>query len=518
MAYTFSTNNAPATFGIGMYTLISTLMTAGWTKVMDSDGTTYSASGTQVTSGGVGANGLNNASAWVRMRSPATNGGSVVNQTRELVIQRGSTHLIWKLKYSASALFKGGNPGATVTPSNQTADLYLESNKDGVTSMQSGGTVGTGQSFTGDGYALYSARFYLARTTSPTGFAIAKIYAHSGSFGSTSIPTGAALATSIPVDISALPTSFAAGNANIVEFMFQGANAITLTAATNYFVSIEYSGSGGTVDVGKDGSSPTHSGNSATWNGVTWTAVNTSDVCFFILTGAQDEVNMLGGGGDTATSATFTTWFADPQDSVTPQRWNVIAGGAAEFYSFYAFSFRSGTLFCNTGIFLDVLAPGSYSPLDVDPAVIYCSTNAASFGSEVVSSSFPSSQSTNPALCRAWLGPTTNAGSSLVSNNVNVKMTTYTAIGSIGANATFGVNPWSRNDDLLPGYYGNVQVFVPRGLKGVSTLFMLGTVGHQNYALTDSVSLGSRDKIYLTGGSNSSTGLWAPWNGSPIII
>jgi hypothetical protein len=74
MAYTFSVNNSPATGAVAMYTLISTLVTAGWTKVMDSDGTTYSASGVQVTSGNVGTNGLGNSSAWVRLKAPLVGG------------------------------------------------------------------------------------------------------------------------------------------------------------------------------------------------------------------------------------------------------------------------------------------------------------------------------------------------------------------------------------------------------------------------------------------------------------
>lgn len=99
-----------------MYTLISTLVSAGWTKVMDSDGTTYSAIGAQVTSGSSGANGLGNTNAWVRLQSPPTNGGTIVNQTREITIQRGTTDLVWRIKYSASALFAGGTPGISQTP------------------------------------------------------------------------------------------------------------------------------------------------------------------------------------------------------------------------------------------------------------------------------------------------------------------------------------------------------------------------------------------------------------------
>jgi hypothetical protein len=116
MAYTFSVNNTPLTGAVAMYQLVSALMSAGWLKKMDSDGTTYSATGVQVTSGASGANGLGNSNAWVRLQAPPVNGGTIVNQTRELTIQRGTTDLVWRIKYSASALFTGGTPGISQTP------------------------------------------------------------------------------------------------------------------------------------------------------------------------------------------------------------------------------------------------------------------------------------------------------------------------------------------------------------------------------------------------------------------
>ncbi len=117
MAYTFFVNTIPNTGSVAIYSLISTLMTAGWLKKSDSDGTTFSNTGVQVTSGAAGANGLGNTKAWVRLQAPAVNGGAVVNQTRELIIQRGTLDTDWRIKYSASAGFTGGIPSATVVPS-----------------------------------------------------------------------------------------------------------------------------------------------------------------------------------------------------------------------------------------------------------------------------------------------------------------------------------------------------------------------------------------------------------------
>lgn len=108
MAFSHGINGAaPATGSVAMWTVIQMLIAAGATKVADSDGTTYSASGLQVTSGASGAGGLGNNSAWARLLLP---GG------REVTFQRGTTNTTWRIKYSAQAGFVGGSPGATQTP------------------------------------------------------------------------------------------------------------------------------------------------------------------------------------------------------------------------------------------------------------------------------------------------------------------------------------------------------------------------------------------------------------------
>lgn len=107
MTNTFTTNQTPSTGAVHMYNYIARLKTAGWTQQDSSDGTTRAAG--QVTSGASGTNGLGNNSAWVRLQDP---GG-----VQELTIQRGTTDLVWRMKYSKSAKFTGGSPSATVTPS-----------------------------------------------------------------------------------------------------------------------------------------------------------------------------------------------------------------------------------------------------------------------------------------------------------------------------------------------------------------------------------------------------------------
>lgn len=179
-----------------------------------------------------------------------------------------------------------------VTPT--TAASYSEANQDAATALNSGGTVGASQSFAGNNGVLSSCRFMLKKTGSPTGTAVCKIYAHSGTFGTSSVPTGAALATSGTLDVSALFTTYA-----LAEFKFTGASNITLNSGTNYVLTVEYSGGsvGNTVDVGRDASAPGAAGNFATYNGVSWTAVSGSDACFYVYTGGQVILNITNNGG-----------------------------------------------------------------------------------------------------------------------------------------------------------------------------------------------------------------------------
>ena len=111
MTYTYSVNNNPATGAVAMYTVLSTLVTAGWLVKADSDGTTYASSGGQITGGASGTHGLGNSKAWFRIQAPV-----VGTQKREFTFQCTTVGTGWRVKYSPSAGFTGGSPGATQTP------------------------------------------------------------------------------------------------------------------------------------------------------------------------------------------------------------------------------------------------------------------------------------------------------------------------------------------------------------------------------------------------------------------
>jgi hypothetical protein len=92
------------------------------------------------------------------------------------------------------------------------------------------------QSFMGTGKAIGKAIFPVAgKAGDPTGDYVAKIYAHSGVYGTSSAPTGDALATSgvITVGAGGWPPS---------TFAFSGANNIVLDNGVPYVISLEYAG------------------------------------------------------------------------------------------------------------------------------------------------------------------------------------------------------------------------------------------------------------------------------------
>ena len=159
-------------------------------------------------------------------------------------------------------------------------DSYSESNQnvDNVVHGGTGPVPAWGQSFTGNGLDLSACRFYLKKLGSPTGNAVAKLYAHSGTYGTSSIPTGSALATSNNFDVSVLSTSF-----QLITLFFD--TPYTLANGTKYVVTFEYSGgnSSNCCKIGYDNSSPSHGGNACYYT-TSWTAYAAGDTCFYCHT------------------------------------------------------------------------------------------------------------------------------------------------------------------------------------------------------------------------------------------
>lgn len=112
MAYSYDIGGVqPATGAVTIFRLKEALKAAGWTVTKSSDGTTYNPTGDQITSGNSGAGGMANNSAWFVIKSPST------TFPRQICFQRGTTNLVWRVKYSGTSGYVTGSPTATVVPS-----------------------------------------------------------------------------------------------------------------------------------------------------------------------------------------------------------------------------------------------------------------------------------------------------------------------------------------------------------------------------------------------------------------
>lgn len=155
-------------------------------------------------------------------------------------------------------------------------DSYSESN---FTGYYTNSTIYyVGQSFTGNGSILQSAKFYLAKTGTPTGSAYAKIYSHKGTYGSSSEPD-ALLATSDVLDVSTIGTE-----PSLFELEFTGDNRISLVDGTHYVAVFDFPATAldTAIGVGADDTSPTHSGNAGYEFVGGYNTVSTIDLCFYI--------------------------------------------------------------------------------------------------------------------------------------------------------------------------------------------------------------------------------------------
>lgn len=151
-------------------------------------------------------------------------------------------------------------------------DSYSESNKDNNFIMPTNYSD-IGQSFTvSKAGKLSRCQFYLSKSSSPSGNILAKLYAHSGTYGTSSITTGAALATSDAIVASTVGAGYA-----LITFTFSGANQYPL-ALGYYCINCNYSGAAA-INIGEDESSPGHGGNLIL--GLT-TQYAAGDLCFYV--------------------------------------------------------------------------------------------------------------------------------------------------------------------------------------------------------------------------------------------
>jgi len=137
--------------------------------------------------------------------------------------------------------------------------------------------IGQAQSFANGVQAQYLTRALakIRKVGSPTGNLTAVLYAHSGTFGSSSIPTGAALATSDAITPAQITTAY-----QTIEFGFS--TQYEMAASTNYCIAFEHAAVDGSNYFEIDGlaASGTHAGNRSQLVSTTWTPTAGDDLYF----------------------------------------------------------------------------------------------------------------------------------------------------------------------------------------------------------------------------------------------
>lgn len=158
-------------------------------------------------------------------------------------------------------------------------ESYSEANQDATASLN-GVRTAVGQVFVPSLSAyLRSSKFYLSKEGNPVGPIVAKLYAVSGTPGSTAVATGPPLAVSSALavsDLSPWPVL------SLVTFHFPG-TPFAMLAGVPYAIVVEYSGGNATnlVPVGKDNSG-SHPGNKTERDGDLWVADAPLDTIFYV--------------------------------------------------------------------------------------------------------------------------------------------------------------------------------------------------------------------------------------------
>ena len=170
----------------------------------------------------------------------------------------------------------------SATGYNPVIDSYSETNFNYLDEVGLYDISARGMGFTGNGQTLQACKFYLNKVNSPTGNIQAELYAHIGTFSTSGIPTGSALATSSVIDCTTLVS-----NPSIALVYFVFPTLYTLIAGTHYVLVIHkvsgFDNSSNWVGVGANHIS--HSGNVGNESEYhsSWIADGTWALCFYAL-------------------------------------------------------------------------------------------------------------------------------------------------------------------------------------------------------------------------------------------
>ena len=217
---------------------------------------------------------------------PPDQHGVGVPKNASYILEDGVNMTDWTYEQSPSHIhWNQSNGGAELL-----FDGYSETNKDEDHPLQ---TVhpsselqrsSYGQTFktsSNNAYKISKVKFYLRKYGTPTGNLIVRLYAHTGTFGSSGIPTGSSLANGSSFSIASLTTSY-----QLIEFTFSGTHQYLMELNTAYCIQLEVTdgvlGSGNYVMVGADFSTASHEGNQVRYLYSAWAYETTKDTCFYL--------------------------------------------------------------------------------------------------------------------------------------------------------------------------------------------------------------------------------------------
>jgi len=176
---------------------------------------------------------------------------------------------------------------------------------------------------------ISSVKFYLRKAGSPTGNCYAKLYAHTGTFGSSGKPTGSSLATSAGVDATSIQLT-----ANLFEFTFTGENKYTLQKDTAYCLAFDFDNDSSTdvLTIGYRNSSG-HTGNMSGFSSGNWAVLGSGnyDIPFYLygddttLLSQQEALNRKAGPSGLSRQQVLNI-LAGTTGLSLQDAWNVYAG------------------------------------------------------------------------------------------------------------------------------------------------------------------------------------------------
>jgi hypothetical protein len=223
----------------------------------------------------------------------------------------GTSHAIYhdtQGTYTYNNLSFSGNDYDIENPLNSTSEDVYAGSDDAAQAIGNGTITAAGTSWTSSASAgtLTKVQFRLRTNGSPSGNAVAKLYAHTGTYGTDGTPTGSVLATSENVDVTSLTGSYA-------DTAFEFNDKYALSNSTYYFIVVEFTGDASNyIEMALDNTAPGHDGNYATYTS-SWSSDNSVDPDFEVWSDGYIEINATN-GADPATyentgSPSGVTWI-----------------------------------------------------------------------------------------------------------------------------------------------------------------------------------------------------------------